>query len=95
MPDDKKEIEFETAMKKLELIVEKLEGGDLSLDEAIKQYEEGVRMADACQKRLTEAQKRVEVLTKLGAGKFKTELMEGKKNSKGGRSKVEGGRNAS
>ncbi len=82
MGDEKKEIEFEAAMKKLEGIVEKLEGGDLALDEAIKQYEEGVRMADACQKRLTEAQKRVEVLTKMGLGKFKAESLEPKPEKK-------------
>ena len=38
---------------------------------ALKQYEEGVRMADVCTKRLTEAEKKVEVLMKMGAGKFK------------------------
>lgn len=67
-----KEIEFESALKKLESIVEKLENGDLSLEEALKCYEEGVRMADLCSKRLTEAQKRVEVLMKTSGGKFKT-----------------------
>ena len=72
MSEEKKEVEFEAALKKLESIVEKLENGDLSLEEALKQYEEGVRMADLCSKRLTEAEKKVEVLMKTGAGKFKT-----------------------
>ena len=67
-----KEIEFEAALKKLEAIVENLENGELSLEDALKQYEEGVRMADACSKRLTEAEKRVEVLMKISPGKFKT-----------------------
>ena len=67
-----KEIEFEAALKKLESIVENLENGDLSLEEALKRYEEGVRMADICSKRLTEAEKRVEVLMKINPGKFKT-----------------------
>ena len=46
MSDEKKEIAFEDAMKKLESIVAHLEGGDLSLEAALKSYEEGVRMAD-------------------------------------------------
>ena len=71
MTKETKEIEFEAAMKKLESIVKGLEEGELSLEEALKQYEEGVRMADVCTKRLTEAEKKVEVLMKMGAGKFK------------------------
>ena len=66
-----KEIAFETALKKLETIVENLENGELSLEEALKAYEEGVRMADICSKRLGEAEKKVEVLMKTNAGKFK------------------------
>ena len=72
MNQNVKEIPFETALKKLETIVENLENGDLSLEDALKQYEEGVRMADLCTKRLTEAEKKVEVLMKMNPGKFKT-----------------------
>ncbi len=75
MPESK-EIEFETALKKLESLVEKLENGDLSLEEALKSYEEGVRMADICSKRLTEAERKVEVLMKTSGGKFKTVPLE-------------------
>ena len=71
MSDEKKEMEFEAALKKLETIVENLEAGDLSLEQALKQYEEGVRMADICSKRLTDAEKKVEVLMKTGGGKLK------------------------
>jgi len=39
---------------------------------ALKQYEEGVRMADICSKRLNEAEKKVEILMKTSPGKFKT-----------------------
>ena len=76
MSEAPKEIEFESAMKKLEAIVQNLENGDLSLEQALKQYEEGVKMAAICSKRLTEAQKRVEVLMKTSGGKFKTEPFE-------------------
>jgi exodeoxyribonuclease VII small subunit len=72
MSQDPKEVPFETALQKLEGIVEKLEHGDLSLEEALKQYEEGVRMADLCSKRLSEAERKVEVLMKTNPGKFKT-----------------------
>ena len=72
MNQNVKEIPFETALKKLETIVENLENGDLSLEDALKQYEEGVKMADLCTKRLTEAEKKVEVLMKMNPGKFKT-----------------------
>ena len=78
MSAEPKGIDFETAFKKLEAIVENLEAGDLSLEEALKRYEEGVRMADICSKRLSEAQKRVEILIKTGAGKFKTAALKKK-----------------
>ena len=77
MVQESKEAPFEVALKKLETIVENLENGDLSLDEALKQYEEGVKMADLCTKRLTEAEKRVEVLMKMNPGKFKAVPFEG------------------
>ena len=76
MTKEIKEVEFEVALKKLESIVQGLEDGELSLEEAMKQYEEGVHMADICSKRLTEAEKRVEILMKTGAGKFKTAPLE-------------------
>lgn len=72
MSQEPKDLPFETALKKLEDIVQNLENGDLSLEAALKQYEEGVRMADICSKKLTEAEKKVEVLMKTSPGKFKT-----------------------
>lgn len=75
-----KEIEFEAALKKLEAIVGNLEGGDLSLETALKQYEEGVRMADICSKRLSEAARRVEVLMKTTGGKLKASPLDKKKS---------------
>jgi exodeoxyribonuclease VII small subunit len=76
MADEKKEVEFEVALKKLEAIVENLESGDLSLEAALKQYEEGVKLADLCSKRLSEAEKRVEVLIKTAGGKLKAQPFE-------------------
>ncbi len=83
MSQENKELAFEVAFKKLETIVGNLENGDLSLEDALKQYEEGVRMADLCSKRLGEAEKKVEVLMKTNAGKFKTVAFEENSESKG------------
>ena len=58
------EIKFEEALKKLEKIVSDLEAGKLALDESLRKYEEGVRLAQACSKILESAQKKVEVLAK-------------------------------
>jgi exodeoxyribonuclease VII small subunit len=64
---------FETALKKLEDIVRRLEGGSLSLDESLKIFEEGVRHASFCSKKLDEAERRVEVLLKRKDGSFSRE----------------------
>lgn len=62
------EMKFEEALKRLEKIVEELESGKLSLDDSLKRYEEGVRLARFCQKTLQTAQRKIEVLTKKGEG---------------------------
>ena len=61
---------FETALKKLEEVVKKLEGGELSLDESLKAFEEGVKLAGFCSRKLDEAEKRVELLVKQKDGTF-------------------------
>ncbi len=76
MSQETREIPFEAALKKLETVVQNLENGELSLEEALKQYEEGVRMADVCSRRLNDAEKKIEVLMKTNAGKFKTAAFE-------------------
>jgi exodeoxyribonuclease VII small subunit len=55
---------FEDTFKKLETIVNKLEGGDLPLEETMKLFEEGMRLSRLCSERLAEVQKRVEILLK-------------------------------
>uniref|UniRef100_A0A831TZE3 Exodeoxyribonuclease 7 small subunit n=1 Tax=Geobacter metallireducens TaxID=28232 RepID=A0A831TZE3_GEOME len=61
---------FETALKKLEEVVNRLESGDLSLDDSLKAFEEGVKMAAFCAKKLDEAEKKVEILLKKKDGSF-------------------------
>ncbi len=63
---------FEDALKRLEDIVNRLESGDISLDESLKIFEEGVRLSRFCSKKLDEAEKRVQILLKDGEGKVTT-----------------------
>ncbi len=56
------EISFEEAFQNLESIVEKLEMGDLSLEESLKLYEEGIKYSRICLKILDDAKKRIEVV---------------------------------
>lgn len=64
------EIKFEEAVKKLGKIVEDLEKGDLSLDEALKKYQEGLEMARVCTQKLDSAKKKIDVLSKNKKGEF-------------------------
>ena len=57
---DVAELSFEAALKRLEEIVRKLEGGEASLDEAINLYSEGDRLKQQCEARLQAAQARIE-----------------------------------
>jgi exodeoxyribonuclease VII small subunit len=68
MPSVKGE-KFETSLEKLEAIVRKLEEGDLSLEDSLKYFEEGMKLARLCETRLTEAQKKIEILVKNEEGK--------------------------
>lgn len=67
------ELKFEDALKKLEDIVEKLESGNLALDDSMAKYEEGIRLAGICAKKLEAAKKKVEILVKTADGKFRLE----------------------
>jgi exodeoxyribonuclease VII small subunit len=64
---------FEDAFQALETIVDKLERGDLSLEEALAAYEDGVTLVRHLGTKLTEVGKRVEVLTRDAAGLFQLE----------------------
>lgn len=62
------EMRFEEALKKLEKIVGELEKGDLPLDDALERYEEGIKLARICEKKLEAAKKKVEILLKSEDG---------------------------
>ena len=53
---------FEEAMKELELLVDSLDKGDISLDEAIAAYDRGSQLKDYCQKKLHDAKMKVETI---------------------------------
>ena len=58
------EIKFEDALNRMEKIVTELEGGKLTLEEAVKKYEEGIKLSLICSKALDSAKRKVEVLMK-------------------------------
>jgi exodeoxyribonuclease VII small subunit len=64
------EQKFEDALEKLEQIVADLESGDLKLDDAIKKYEEGMKLAGLCGKKLSETKKKIEMLVKDSSGEL-------------------------
>ncbi len=59
---------FESSLNELEKIVRGLEEGDLSLEESLKLFEDGVKLSRDCQERLNQAERRIEVLLKDGEG---------------------------
>ena len=61
--NDETKDSFETALSRLEQIVGALEKGDLSLEDSLKLYEEGIARARFCQQRLEEAESKIEVLS--------------------------------
>ena len=67
MARSKKTPDCDTSLERLEEIVECLETGDLSLEQSLKQFEEGVSLTRACQTALTDAEQTIKVLTEKNA----------------------------
>ncbi len=65
-----KKPDFECSLSRLEEIVGKLESANLSLDDAMKLFEEGVQLSRECQKYLEEAEGKVEILLKKAGGEM-------------------------
>ena len=68
-----KKPDFEYSLARLEEIVKKLEGANLSLDDAMKLFEEGVQLSRDCQKYLEQAEGKVEILLKKTGGEMAAE----------------------
>ncbi|MBV8877975.1 MAG: exodeoxyribonuclease VII small subunit [Gammaproteobacteria bacterium] len=64
MSADNKPVDFENALAELESLVERLERGDVPLDEALRTFERGVALTRHCQACLQAAQQKVEILLK-------------------------------
>lgn len=62
---------FEDALNRLEKIVSRLEEGNISLEESLKLFEEGIRLSRLCNQKLEEAEKRIEILLKGKNGVLK------------------------
>jgi exodeoxyribonuclease VII small subunit len=63
------ELNFESAMDRLEAIVEQMESGKMLLEELIVRYEEGMKLVKICQERLTSAEQRIEIISRNSVGK--------------------------
>jgi exodeoxyribonuclease VII small subunit len=66
--NEPKPVDFEAAMRDLEDIVERLEHGDLPLEESLAAFERAVTLTRSCQTALKEAEQRVEILLKKAGG---------------------------
>ena len=62
------EMSYEDSLERLEEIVSRLEKGNLPLDQSLRLFEEGTQLTKVCQKRLTEAELRIERLMAQGEG---------------------------
>lgn len=70
---------FDDGLDRLETLVQQLESGSLSLEDALARFEEGVQLSQALQKQLTEAQRKVEVLKAGLGGEYRADpLLDGK-----------------
>ncbi len=63
---------FESALARLEKITEELENGDLSLEASLKKFDEGIKLTEFCNARLSEARTKVEILLEKN-GRLKAE----------------------
>src|SRR6202165_1044366 len=63
------DLNFETAMDRLEKIVEQMESGQLPLEDLIVRYEEGMNLVKVCQQRLASAEQKIEIIARNSAGK--------------------------
>ncbi len=61
---------FEQSLKRLEEIVERMEGGALSLDESLALFEEGIGLSRSCSNRLNDAEGRIQKMVRVEDGKF-------------------------
>lgn len=64
---------FEESLAELEKIASKLESGDLGLDEAIKEFEKGIKLSKECSEKLDQAEKKINILVQGENGELEEE----------------------
>ena len=69
---EEKALDFESALSRLEEVVEQMEGGELSLEQMIGHFEEGSKLTASCNARLNEVEKRIEKLVRKSSGDLGT-----------------------
>ena len=74
--EDIKDLTFETALKALEEIVSQLDAGSIDLDKAVEAYEKGAKLKQHCEKKLKEAQLRIEKIEVDKNGDITTKVMD-------------------
>jgi len=74
MSKKKNDGSLESHLSGLEKIVSELENGELSLEESLKKFEEGVKLTKNCQQIIDDAEKRIKIITKEGLKDFKDDL---------------------
>lgn len=72
MSEKKEGFAFEQSLAELEQLVQQMESGDMSLEQSLKAFEKGVKLTRECQKALTEAEQKVQILLEEN-GQLKTE----------------------
>jgi exodeoxyribonuclease VII small subunit len=72
----KKSYPFEQSLVKLENLVEKMEAGDLTLEDSLKTFEEGIRLTRECQQALSQAEQKVKMLVEEN-GQLESRALEG------------------
>jgi exodeoxyribonuclease VII small subunit len=68
--------DFEKHLTQLETVVERLERGDLTLDESVRLFEEGMKLSQACKQELEQAEGRIQVLVEGKGGKVQVAELE-------------------
>lgn len=75
MANDEKQKSFEECLAALEEVVEKIEAGEMNLEDSLSTFEKGVRLVKTCNEKLSEVEKRIELLTRDPDGKLQLNLL--------------------
>lgn len=82
VPEGLSNLSYEEALRRLEAIVEEMEGEDLPLEALIARYEEGMRLRKLCLDKLAEAEGKIQVLEESLAGEFSLKPLTKEEDSK-------------